>query len=484
MSMTSPPSAPPPPTPPPTTNAGGLGPGAGAPSGPPPPGPPPPRPGSQTSQRSILLVVGGAAIIGLIVAGGSLFAQVNRQGTSFKYGWPFVLIGATVGLLVGAVILLAARQAGLRPSRLELITVLAVCAVVGALLGLAFAPPKVEPEDVSPITEQEQQQRRQEYGDLPEGSRAGPIDRDGDGQADLDENGDPIIGIDTDGDGEVDSYLVPCPEGSPEPRWPNGERPIEVSYQRDVRFAPASLLGPGLAQSTPPEDGQRIDAECDGTIDAVIPYDDEFLVPPGGDFDAAPGPAAPPSTISPQERESKADQRSSASSGQILRFLGIALAVALLVGLVAWLVLRWRGRTSPDEPDEQPAVTLPPPASANPNFERSIEDMIEDPDPRNGILAAYGRLLIGFDEIGLGRMTHEGPQEHLDRALAECSADPVAAKELASWFSLARFSNHPITEEDRRQAVDALRRVTSTMRPGATAAVHAPGAPSVPAPTP
>lgn len=413
-------------------------------------------------------------IIGLIVVGGSIFSRVDRQGTSFKYGWPFVLIGLTVGLLVGGVVLIAARQAGIRPTTTEMVAVLVVCAAVGALLGLALAPPKVEPEDVSPLTKKEQQQRERRYGDLPDGARAGPVDRDGDGQPDVDQDGNPIIGLDRDGDGVVDDYLVPCPEGSPTPRLPEGG--MEVRYL-------AASVSPTRAHPIPvgssPEDGQIIDQHCDGTVDRVIPYSDRFLTPPGGGInpDLPESPESPespelpetPSTISPQERAEQADQKSAASPGQLLKIIGIGVGVLALVALVAWLVVQWTGRSpkEEEEPDDEPISALPPPAAPNPNFQRSIEDLIADPDPRNGILAAYGRLLIGFDEIGLGRMPQEGPQEHLDRALAASSADPAAAKELASWFTVARFSDHPITESDRQTAVDALRRVTATIRPRA-----------------
>lgn len=427
------------------------------------------RPGpGRDNRRALTIVIGAAVIIGLIVAGGSIFSRVNRAETSFKYGWPFLLIGLAVGLGVGAVVIIAARQAGVRPTRLELAAILVVCGAVGALIGLAFAPPKVDPDDVSPLPKAEQRRRSEMYGDLPEGSKAGPLDLDGDGVPDLDENGRPRIGLDTDGDGVYDSILEPCPEGSPTPKPRSGDT-IEVS-----------LIRPDVPLSAT-EDGQIIDAECDGEIDAVVPYSDEFLNPPNGGFDfdgeseAAPNLPAPPPTISPRERAAEADQQSSASGGQILKIIGIGLGVLALVALAAWLIVQWRQREhetddDSDQIEPEPDLGLPPPAAPNPNFQRSIEELIDDPDPRNGILAAYGRLLIGFDEIGLGRLPHEGPQEHLDRALGESSADPVAANELTTWFTLARFSDHPITEDDRRQAVEALRRVTATIRPQPVAA--------------
>lgn len=418
------------------------------------------------------MLVGGAIIIvALVVAGGSVFTEINREGTDLAHGWPYLLVGGIVGLLVGVVSLFFGRKVGFRPYKIESAAILILFAAVGALVGLAFAPRHLTPDQVSPLSEEEQRRRADEYSQLPDGTIAGPIDLDGDGLPDLDINGLPVTGLDIDGDGVYDKILVACPPGSP---TPTGDA---------LEFGSRSAFRGGLPAL---RDGAIVDTQCDGTVERVIPQTDEFLDAPsggvpGGGADSNVGTggdgqvggdgssALPrtPTTISPQERQDRADDMSLPSLGKLLKYIAIGLGIIVATVLLGWL-LTWLSKRAPygDAPD-LPQSPLPPP-TVNPNFQQSIEDLINDPDPRNGILAAYGRLLIGFDQIGLGRLPHEGPNEHLDRALAASDADPVAAKELTAWFATARFSDHPISEADRQQAIDALRRVTGSIGSGRT----------------
>ena len=83
--------------------------------------------------------------------------------------------------------------------------------------------------------------------------------------------------------------------------------------------------------------------------------------------------------------------------------------------------------------------------------------MLEDPDPREAICAAYGRLLDGFADAGLPRRAEEAPEEHVRRCLAAAHMDPRPVRELLDLFALARFSSHPVDESHRLAAVRAMR---------------------------
>ncbi len=484
---------------PPMPNPGpNFGPTSGPQSGPsgvptaPPSGPPglptsgpPNRGGPSERQRLIWLIGGAAVIVGLVVAGGSIFSRFNGEGTSFRFGWPYLLVGGLLGLAVAGVLVAVARQVGVRLATREIVALGIVCAVIGSLIGLALAPPKKDAEDVSPLTDQEIQRRQEQYGGLNEKSVAGRVDRDGDGIPDVDANGNPIMGLDKDGDGIPDVYLVPCPEGSPELKPPSGG--VQIVFRDLPSSAPEDPSTPG--DSTPPNRGV-IDQNCDGTIDEIVPFSDELFkqLPPGnfgewglpdgqdglpdgsernGQGEVPPGQDAQPpvpETVPPEQREQRANEASKANFGAILRFVGIGLLIVVALGALAWLILK-RDRSESEEPelaDETPQGFAPP-TPVNENFVRSIDEMVSDPDPRQGILAAYGRLLVGFDATGLGRQPHEGPEEHLDRALKSSAADPAAARELSRWFAIARFSDHPVSEQDRQQAVGALRRVVDSM---------------------
>ena len=83
--------------------------------------------------------------------------------------------------------------------------------------------------------------------------------------------------------------------------------------------------------------------------------------------------------------------------------------------------------------------------------------MLEDPDPRQAICAAYGRLLDGFADAGLPRRPEEAPEEHVQRCLDAARMDPVPVRQLVDLFAQARFSTHPIDESHRIAAVRAMR---------------------------
>lgn len=456
-----------------------------APPAPPAPdqNPTPPRGSGDGWWRSIALAVVVAGLLGIAVAGGSLFEQAAGTNAEPTDAMPYALGGALAGLaiaVIGVVAYLRLRPGAQRPSLWVLLAIGFIAAVLGALVGAALTPEQKESDDVSPLSEQEMERRRDEYGDIPEGGRAGPVDRDGDGEPDTDANGDPIIGYDRDGDGQIDGYLRPCPPNSPEP-----EVPPELRAAPPGRPAIAMVVFPAVI--APPDDGGAeserrlprgaIDYECDGVIDAIIEYDDELLQRPFGQGDPN-APLAPPDTIAPDERQERADQQNDENSdtgGFLLKLLVIVAIIAAVAAVVVWL-LRRANRDEPVEPvDEEPAEP-----EINQSVRASIDDLIADPDPRQGILAAYGRLLTGFADLGMPRMPHEAPEEHLERCLATTHLPADAARELAEWFGLARFSPHPIDESHRTAAVGALRRFLDEAPAAPEPVFAAPPAPGSP----
>jgi hypothetical protein len=62
-------------------------------------------------------------------------------------------------------------------------------------------------------------------------------------------------------------------------------------------------------------------------------------------------------------------------------------------------------------------------------------------------------------EIELSRAPDETPTEFTGRVLRVLGASAEAASELTGLFEIARFSDHPMDEEDRRHAIASVRRV-------------------------
>ena len=317
----------------------------------------------------------------------------------------------------------------LRP--LELLAAVFIAAAIGALLGSAFTPDPKTAEDVSPLDDETIEQRQEQTGQIGGDASAGTVDRDGDGQPDRDRNGDVIIAYDNDGDGRIDGYLQPCPPGTPVPEPRPGFTPI--------------------------------DNECDGTVDEWLPFDASRMLTDGPEFQES-----APRTVPPEVREDRADDANRGQlSSRLKTLLLILLAVAVCAAIITWLVRMPDRDDTEADPDDAPEPPAPPAVDLTSSFEASLDAMLEDPDPRRAICAAYGRLLDGFADAGLPRRPEEAPEEHVQRCLDAARMDPVPVRQLVDLFAQARFSTHPIDESHRIAAVRAMRASLASTAPAA-----------------
>ena len=85
-------------------------------------------------------------------------------------------------------------------------------------------------------------------------------------------------------------------------------------------------------------------------------------------------------------------------------------------------------------------------------------------EPRNAIVACWERFEEQAERVGLARKAWETSSEFTIRLLDVVSADESAVSELAQLYREARFSDHTITEESRRRAVEALGRIRDSVR--------------------
>lgn len=84
------------------------------------------------------------------------------------------------------------------------------------------------------------------------------------------------------------------------------------------------------------------------------------------------------------------------------------------------------------------------------------DGLLREGDPRNAIVAAWLRFEVQGDAAGVGRKAWETSSEYALRILDLVSADSGAVTRLAGLYREARFSDHPITEDHRAEALDAL----------------------------
>jgi hypothetical protein len=138
---------------------------------------------------------------------------------------------------------------------------------------------------------------------------------------------------------------------------------------------------------------------------------------------------------------------------------GVALA-AMVAIVVAQLVAERRRRGPPRSPAERLVELL----------DDTLEDLEGEPDPRKAVIAAWARMERGLAAAGLPRHPSEAPFEYAARVLESALAWPTSVHRLTGLFERAKFSRHPIGEDDRGEAIAALRAVRRELAEAAEAA--------------
>lgn len=193
----------------------------------------------------------------------------------------------------------------------------------------------------------------------------------------------------------------------------------------------------------------------------------------------------PTQTADPQDGEpTRETDRSSDDSGPThdLSWIGVLVQVLLLgalaalagrLGWLAWRRVRERERRA-REPDADFEVLTAPEAVARDLVAGAGEqlDLLQGGEPRNGIVAAWERFERLATQHGMAPERAETSSEFTLRVLELVEADRGAVQRLAELFREARFSDHPITEDHRHRAAEALSQIHDSLtasgrRPGA-----------------
>jgi hypothetical protein len=139
-------------------------------------------------------------------------------------------------------------------------------------------------------------------------------------------------------------------------------------------------------------------------------------------------------------------------------------AAALLVGLVLRALLRaWRARDLPPPEDSSVAGVVPAAVLAD-QSERLAA--LGSGTPREGIVAAWARLEASIAIAGVPLMASRTSTEVVLATLRSHDVSADTLEELAALFREARYSGHELTEDDRRRAEDAHRRVDAELERG------------------
>ena len=87
--------------------------------------------------------------------------------------------------------------------------------------------------------------------------------------------------------------------------------------------------------------------------------------------------------------------------------------------------------------------------------------------PRNAIVACWDRFEEQAERVGAARKAWETSSEFTIRLLDAVAADGTAVVRLERLYHEARFSDHEITEDNRRAAVAALQAIHASVGVGA-----------------
>ncbi len=128
-------------------------------------------------------------------------------------------------------------------------------------------------------------------------------------------------------------------------------------------------------------------------------------------------------------------------------------AALLLLAPVAVFVRRRHARR------ERRTVVPDVAARIGSDLRTSLADLESEQDPRLAVQRAYARMEESLGEIELARAPDETPTEFTARALRVLGASAAAASDLTGLFEIARFSDRPMNEDDRRRAITSVRRV-------------------------
>lgn len=94
------------------------------------------------------------------------------------------------------------------------------------------------------------------------------------------------------------------------------------------------------------------------------------------------------------------------------------------------------------------------------------DQLLRDGEPRNAIVAAWQRFEVQGARAGIPRESWETSSEYALRMLEVVEAHDSAVQRLAGIYREARFSEHPITEDHRSAAVEALAAIRSSLAVG------------------
>jgi hypothetical protein len=143
---------------------------------------------------------------------------------------------------------------------------------------------------------------------------------------------------------------------------------------------------------------------------------------------------------------------------EVLAFVAVVYVTWRLakLALVAW---RGRRRLQTRDAERVEFDVLDDPERLKEALREGADEqfaLLERGEPRNAIVACWHQFEVSTAEAGLARKPWQTTSEFVLRLLDAVGADDVQVNRLAALYREARFSDHPVTEDQRHAAIDAL----------------------------
>jgi len=145
-----------------------------------------------------------------------------------------------------------------------------------------------------------------------------------------------------------------------------------------------------------------------------------------------------------------------AVSSRLAGYLVTLAFAVLIVGLAALVLTLWHKRPRPEDEGTADEGLLS-------DIDAGLEDLSTIKDPRAAVIACYARMLRAAAAAGVDQRASDTALEALHRLLENHGVTEPSARRLTLLFERAKFSNHPIDETMRTNALDALLEVRSEL---------------------
>jgi hypothetical protein len=228
-----------------------------------------------------------------------------------------------------------------------------------------------------------------------------------------------------------------------------GTPSVEKRRRRRRRLGARDLEGLGASLSAAGKAAAIVGGAIGLFLLLTLPFLPNAATPPG----ATPGNAVPRGHTS-----TSAPARHPTSTALTWLVVGSAAALLLLAPAAVFVRSRRARR-------ERRIVVPDAAARVGSDLRQSLADLESERDPRLAVQRAYARMEESLGEIELSRAPDETPTEFTARVLRVLGASAAAASDLTGLFEIARFSDHPMDEDDRRRAIASVRRVEAEVAP-------------------